>query len=364
MEVLAILLVLLILFMVIWYATPYYLIRFIEKKADALPDYKLRIHWIQINPIACSCDLEGLVLQKKSNLIPVPFFVADRVHVAMQWTQLIHFDLRSNITLLAPVVNFVHGPTAETSQTILEPAWVTAVKQIVPLRINQFKIHNGDVHYYDFHAEPKINLQIMDLDLEADNLTNTTKSKDLMPQSIRVSAHPISKSAGLEALLRVNVDIKPPTFSEKISLDKVPLTGLNSFIAKYSSVYAKSGTFSLYSECLSENGGYKGYLRPYFKNLVFEPLPKDKDSIAALWSTIANGVKDILENGKTDTVATDIPVKGNYSDPKMDYMAAFFGILQNAYIHALTEQFKTPELAPGGHPPVQPKLDKPVAPKP
>ena len=93
-----------------------------------MPDYKLNIHWVQINPIACNIQLEGLILQKKNNAIPVPFFTARKVLVAMQWTQLIHFSLRSNITLLEPVVNFVNGPTAATSQTILQPEWVTTVQ--------------------------------------------------------------------------------------------------------------------------------------------------------------------------------------------------------------------------------------------
>jgi hypothetical protein len=362
-EVLAILFVLLVLFMVVWYTTPYLLRDYLNKRGSELPDYKLNIHWIQINPIACNIQLEDLVLQKKNNAIPVPFFTARKVLVAMQWTEIIHFDLRSNITLLEPVVNFVNGPTAETSQTILEPEWVTTVKKLVPLKINQFKIHHGTIHYYDFHADPQIDIPITDLELVADNLTNTTQSKDLMPQTVTITCHPV-KTGSLEAHLSVNVDLKQPTFAEKVALDNIPLPALNSFIAKYLSVYAKSGYFTFRSEMISKKGSYDGYMKPFFKDLVFEPMPKDRNGIAALWASIVNGLKGIVENGDTKTVATQVPVHGEYKDPNIDFWAAAFGVLQNAWFQALSQKFNIPALAPGGKPPEQPKLDKPVPPTP
>jgi hypothetical protein len=359
---LAVAFVLLVLFMIIWYTTPYLLRDYLNKRGSELPDYKLNIHWIQINPIACNIKLENLVLEKKDNAVPVPFFTGRTVLVAMQWTQLIHLDFRSNITLQEPVVNFVNGPTKATSQTILEPEWVTTVKQLVPLKINQFKIHHGTIHYYDFHADPQINIPITNLELEADNLTNTTRSKDLMPQTVTVSCKPV-KTGRLVAHLSVNVDLKQPTFAEKVAVDNVPLPALNSFIAKYLSVYAKNGYFSFRSEMVSKEGSYDGYMKPFFKDLEFEPMPKDRGGIAALWAGIVNGLKGIVENQDTKTVATQVPVHGKYKDPHIGMWSAAFGVLENAWFDALTQKFNSPELAPGGKPPAQPKLAKPVPPR-
>jgi hypothetical protein len=363
-EVLAVLFVLLVLFMVVWYTTPYLLRDYLNKRGSELPDYKLNIHWIQINPIACNIQLENLVLQKKNNEIPVPFFTARKVLVAMQWTQLIHFDLRSNITLLEPVVNFVNGPTAATSQTLLQPEWVTTVKQLVPLQINQFKIHHGVIHYYDFHADPQINIPITHLELVADNLTNTTRSKDLMPQTVTITCHPVSEKGSLEAHLSVNVDLKQPTFAERVALDNIPLPALNSFIAKYLSVYAKDGYFSFRSEMVSKEGSYDGYMKPFFKDLEFEPMPKDRGGIAALWAGIVNGLKGIVENDETKMVATQVPVHGQYKDPNIGIWSAAFGVIKNGWFDALSQKFNSPQLAPGGKPPDQPKLAQPVPPKP
>jgi hypothetical protein len=353
--------VLLILFMVVWYVTPIELRNFLNKRGSSLPDYKLTIHQVQINPIACSIDLENIVLHKKDNDIPVPFFTSPDVHIAMQWTQLIHFDFRSNITLLSPVVNFVNGPTKATSQTVLEPAWVDAVKELVPLQINQFKIHNGDIHYYDFHADPEINLQMTDLEMVMDNLTNTTRSKELMPQTITVTGRPLTGT--LDMKLSVNVDLKQPTFAEKVKIDGIPAPALNSFLAKYGSVYAKSGRLSFLSEMVSKNGSYDGYMKPFFVDLEFEPMPKDRHGLAAIWASLLNGVKGIVENDQK-VIATQVPVHGEYKDPDIDFWAAAFGVLQNAWFQALAEKFNSPELAPGGKSANPTTLAKPVPPKP
>ncbi len=151
---LTIALILLIAFLTVWYATPYYLRDYLNRKGEGLPDYHLHIDWVQIHPWNCSIDIETVRLTKNSAKIPVPFFTCPVVHVAMQWEEILHGSMRSSISLIEPVVNFVQGPTPETSQTILEPEWVTAVKKLVPLRINRFTVTRGDIHFYDFMPIP------------------------------------------------------------------------------------------------------------------------------------------------------------------------------------------------------------------
>jgi hypothetical protein len=264
--------------------------------------------------------------------------------IALQWSQLLHLSFRSNVLLFSPVVNFVQGPTPEQSQTFLEPAWVTAVKQLIPLEVNRFEVVNGDIHFYDFHADPKIDLQMNNVHLVADNLSNSNHSKALMPTTVTLTGTPFKKGF-LDAQLAVNTDLKQPTFSEKIRLDKIPAPALNAFLAKYGSVYAKSGELAFYTEMVSKEGAFNGYLKPYFQDLEFEPVPKDRDGLGAIWAGIVNIFKDLLENDK-DVMATRIPVSGRYSDPDVDIWSAAFGLIKNAWFEALAKQFDKPELAP------------------
>jgi hypothetical protein len=337
-------LVMLVAFLFVWYATPYFLRDYLNRQGEHLPDYHLHIEWVRIHPWNCSLDVERVRLTKRSDEIPVPFFTCPRVHVAMQWEEIFHGTLRSSISLVQPIVNFVQGPTPETSQTFLEPAWVTAVKQLVPLRINRFTVTQGDVHFYDFHADPKIDLQMDQVELSLDNLTNSNHSSSLMPSTAVLTGRPF-KVGKLDAHLAVNVDLKQPTFAEKVRLEDIPAPALNAFLAKYGSVYAKSGELAFYTEMVSAKGNFNGYVKPFFQNLQFEPMPKDRNGLAAIWAAIVNGMKDLLEN-KDDAVATKIPISGHYSDPDIDFWSAAFGLIRNAYLQALAQGFDHPEIAP------------------
>jgi hypothetical protein len=336
--------ILLLAFMAVWYATPYFLRDFLNKKGAGLPDYHLHIGWVQINPWNCSIDVEDVTLAKRSDEVPVPFFTCPRVHVAMQWREILHFSLRSSISLTRPVVNFVEGPTAATSQIVLEPAWVSEVKQLVPLRINQFTITQGDVHFYDFHADPEINMEMDRIELSLNNLTNSNGSKSLMPSTAVLSGRPFEVGE-FDANLALNVDLKQPTFAEKVKLENIPAPDLNAFLAKYANVYAKSGELNFYTEMVSDKGDFKGYAKPFFQNLEFEPVPKDRKGLAALWASIVNGLKDVLQNDK-NAVATTVPISGHFQDPNIDFWSAAFGLVKNAYLQALAQGFEHPEIAP------------------
>jgi hypothetical protein len=335
-------LALLLLFLGVWYSTPYFLRDFLNKKGEGLPQYHLHINWVQINPWNCSVDVEDVRLAKEG--IPVPFFTCPRVHVAMQWSEIFHWTLRSSITLSSPVVRFVSGPTAESSQLILPPEWVTTVKKLVPLRINRFSISDGVIHYEDFHADPDIDMITDRIQLSLDNLTNSSGSRSPMPSTAVMTARPFQVGV-FSANVALNVDLKQPTFAEKVELKDIPAPALNAFLAKYGSVYAKSGTIALYTEMISAKGDYNGYAKPFFVNLKFEPVPKDRAGLAALWASLVNGVKDVLEN-HDNAVATTVPISGHYTDPNIDFWAAAFGLLQNAFLQALAQGFNHPEIAP------------------
>jgi hypothetical protein len=337
-------LVVLVLFLAAWYLTPIYVRDYINGKGDSLPDYHMHVDQVQINPWNCSVDVNRVVLVKKSNMIPVPFFTSPRVHVALQWSEILHGSFRSRITLVYPVVNFVNGPTAETTQTALEPEWVTAIRQLVPLKINRVTVVDGDIHYYDFHANPEIKMEMTDVEVSLDNLTNSTHSTALMPSTAEMTGRPF-KRGKLNVHLALNTEMKQPTFAEKISLENIPAPGLNAFLAKYGSVYAKTGNLAFYSEMVSAKGGFNGYAKPFFQDLVFEPMPKDRGGLAEIWSALVNGVKDVFENDN-NAVATTIPIAGKYSDPNIGIFSAAFGIIENAWFQALSHGFKTPEIAP------------------
>ena len=62
-----------------------------------------------------------------------------------------HFD---------PRVNMVAGPDSDQSQIGISGVWIDAIKALIPWRVNQVRIRHGDVHFLDFHADPKVDLEL------------------------------------------------------------------------------------------------------------------------------------------------------------------------------------------------------------
>jgi hypothetical protein len=55
----------------------------------------------------------------------------------------------------------VNGPTEEArTHTDVDKPWAQKIKQLFPLKINRFAVHNGEIHYRDFSGNPKVDVVV------------------------------------------------------------------------------------------------------------------------------------------------------------------------------------------------------------
>lgn len=90
----------------------------------------------------------------------------------MEWPAIFKGKLVGTIKVEHPVLNFVKGPTEETSQTSMDGDWRDVVDDLLPLKLNSFEINNGEIHYQDFHSDPKVDVYSDNIHILAENLTN------------------------------------------------------------------------------------------------------------------------------------------------------------------------------------------------
>jgi hypothetical protein len=332
-----VLLVLAIGIVVIWFSAPYFVRNYINRELSSLPDYTGRVEWVRIHPLTASLDIYDLRLDKKSGHIPVPYFYSPRWNISLQWSQILHGAERSSVTIFDPRINAVAGPSSDQSQFSISKVWIDAIKQMIPWRINQLKVHNGDIHFLDFHANPQVDLELNHLELDAENMSNSEGLKLPLPATVKLSGDPLL-TGFFEMDLSVNLDEKYATFSQTFRMEHVPAVGANSALQNYLKVRVKSGQIGLYSELTGDKGIYHGYVKPFFYNLEFEPKPSDSGNLGAIWSSVLNTVKGLVEDDKK-TIATETPISGRVDQPQMDVLAALGGVLWNAYIEALRPGF-------------------------
>jgi len=333
----AVLLGLAILLAGLWFSAPYLARDYINRSLSGLPDYAGRVEWVRLHPLTVSADIYNLHLDKKTGEVPVHFFYSPRWNVSLQWSQILHGVLRASVTIFDPQVNLVAGPSTDQSQFGISGVWIEAVKELIPWRVNQIRIHNGDVHFLDFHADPKVDLEVSQVELAAENMSNSQGLRIPLPATIKITAKPLL-TGSFTMNLAVNFDEKYATFSQNFQMQHVPAIGANSALQKYLKVRVKSGEIGLYSELTGDKGIYHGYVKPFFYQLEFEPKPADEGNPGAVWSGVLNTVKGLFENDKR-AIATQTEISGRIDQPHIDTLGAIFGILWNAYIEALRPGF-------------------------
>ena len=233
-------------------------------------------------------------------------------------------------------MNFVGGSGA-SNQAGGGTDWRQTVKDLVPLQINRFTIVDGQVHYVDPTAKPKVDLEVDDLDVEATNLTNSEDLSGSLVATVKAHGKPLGLGQfNLEASVDPYAD--QPTFDMNASMKGVPLVKGNDFLKAYGKLDLEAGTLDMYTEIASKDGHFKGYIKPLLHDTKVVSLKKDLKEggpIQTAWETVVGAAKGILANDKTENVATVIPIEGSFKNPKVDAWATIAEALRNAFIQAL-----------------------------
>jgi hypothetical protein len=330
----------------VWFSTPYFVRDYINRGLSGLPVYTGRVERVRIHPWTASLDIYDVHLDKKTAEISGHSFYSPRWNIALQWSQILYGAQRASVTIYDPQINLVADPDSQQSQIFIGKAWLEAIKELIPWRVNQVVIHQGDVHYLELHSSPGVDLELSQLEVDADNMSNSLGLKVPLPATVKITARPLLTGT-FEMNLAVNFDEQFATFTQDFRMEHVPAAGANAVLQKYLKVRVKSGEIGIYSELACDKGIYHGYVKSFFYRLEFEPKSTDEGNPGAIWSGILNTVKGLFESDN-QVIATQSEISGRADQPQVDSTSVIMGILSNAYIQALRTGFDP------NHPPVKP----------
>ncbi len=317
-------------------ALPYVAKHYLNKTLqNDLKGYTGSVADVDIALIRGAYSLDKLTLKKKNGKVPVPFLDVDRIEFSVEWQALFDGSLVAEITAIHPKLNFVDGPSEAQTQTGEEGNWQATVDKLFPLRINKFVIRDGEVHFRNLHATPKVDVFMNDLDLVARNLTNSEDISKTLVATVDGNAK-IMGDGRLTTHLDLNPLQKQIPFNLDLSLERVPLTKLNDFFRAYAKIDMEQGTFNLYSEIAGGNGKFNGYLKPIFKDAkVLDVKEDDEKPFRLIWEAGIGLVNTIFRNYPKDQVATKIPVSGDLNNPDVDVSTTVIKVLENAFVKAI-----------------------------
>jgi uncharacterized protein YhdP len=316
-------------------ALPRFVQRFVDRKLEELPGYTGSVADIDLSLWRGAYQIQGLRVMKTGGKVPVPFVAAREIDLSVEWKALLHGSIVAEIELYEPKLNFVNAKDPARRQTSMDSKWTDTVRDLVPFEINRFAIHDGQIHYRDLESEPRVDVFVQRLNASAHNLTNSEDIGGTLYASFAGKALAMG-SGSVSFKGRVDPYAVKPTFDLAFGLSDLELKQLNDFLQAYANVDAEAGSFSLDAEFRASHGRFRGYGKPFVKNLQLLRWNEEKESfLGKLWEGFVEVVSEIFENHKHDSIATRIPFSGSIDEPSADIFATIGGVLKNAFLKSL-----------------------------
>lgn len=336
-------LVLVVLLVGLRIALPHIVKYYANRKLNEIPEYSGHIDRVRMHLWRGAYEIDGVSIFKTQGHVPEPFFTTPSIDLAVETRELIHGHFVGSISMSHPQVNFVQGPTPETTQSGFNKPWGRTIASLFPFEINRFAIQDGRIHFENKFKKVPVNIYMTNLDAVATNLTNARQIVNPLPAGLIAEARTIG--GGIFHIdLRMNPLDAAPTFQLDAMLTNVDLVDLNNFLEAYGKFDVARGRLQLFTSVASLHGQYKGHVKILFQNLdVFQwEKDKHKNILKVFWEAIVGTLTDVFKNQPHDQLGTDVPVSGSFDKSKVDIWAAVGSLLHNAFIRALLPRLERP----------------------
>jgi hypothetical protein len=309
----------------------------VERVLARTPGYVANVRDVDLALWRGAYVIEGVTYDKIDKNERVPFLAIERIDLSVAWADLMEGELVSEIALWMPVVNFQRSPAAEETQTGEDVAWQDRVRELSPIRIDRFDVHAGFVHYRDTTFDPPLDVHLSDLDLEANDLSNTGGER----LSRIVLAAKTSGGGELKASLELDPFAIPPRFDLDAALLDLDLTLLNDVFRALAGFDFEQGRADVFLELAANDGRVTGYVKPLLSDLDVLSWGGEEpgdDVIDLLWEGIVGASGEALQNQPEDQLAARIPLEGAIEDPAIGIWPLVLSLLRNGFVRALLPQ--------------------------
>jgi hypothetical protein len=192
--------------------------------------YTVRIGSLDFHPIGLSVDLKDVTVIQNDHPEP-PVARLDTWHASIHWRELLSGNLVSDQSVHHPVLHITR-PQAEKEfrdeASIQKGSWQEAVFAIYPLKINEFKLTDGDITYRE--NERSKPLHVSHLNIRATNIRNVRSTSRHYPSELHADAvlfdgGALTLDGRADFLAEPHAGIKAAISLEKIDLvNLLPLT--------------------------------------------------------------------------------------------------------------------------------------------
>ena len=307
---------------------------YVNRKLSEIPGYRAHVQAVTLHLWRGAYQIHNIDIKKTSGKVPEPFFSAPLVDLSVQWHALLFEHAAvGNIEIHRAKMNIVNGPTRDTKQTDVDAPWADKIKQLYPLKINRFAVHNGEIHYRDSTLVAAEDIPFDRVEMVGTNFTNSKKLSKSLIADIRIEGRPM-RAGDARAQISLDPYAKAPTFAANLEVKELPVTRLNEFAQAHGGFTFKEGTFLMAMEASSRNGVYQGYIEPVFDHMVIFNEQSLQNPGKFVWEAILGALTEIVRNHPKDRFGTKVPFSGTFEHPNPDVFATISNAFRNAFVQA------------------------------
>ena len=323
-------------------ALPGWITDFLNAKLDRMGDYHGSVTDVDLHLWRGAYSIDGLRIVKRTEKIPVPLLAVPRMDLSVSWRALLHGGIVASIDVWQPEVNFVDSDD-QAKQTGTGVDWRTQLEQLMPIRLDEVRIHDGRMHFRNFSSEPQVDLQATQVQARILNLTNV-RDKDGRAADLDLTARMLGQ-APLESHVTFDPLASFEDFELRIKLTQIELRRLNDFLQAYANLDVKTGNGDFVMELEARDKNLNGYAKPLFKDVqifsVEQDIKRQKDNpLRALWEAVAGGIENLFKNQEENQFATRVEIRGRVDDADTSAWQAIVAVVRNAFVEAYRPQFE------------------------
>lgn len=294
------------------------------------PLYGLQIRDLDLHFLRMAYTFEGTRgTLKKSGF---EFLSIKRVDVSLAWRELFRgrfvadVDVtEADLKLTTASIKALSGQGAERIAADAKDVKDTTV----PFDLERLRCINSRFLFADVAGlPPEQGFQLSQVEAIAHNLTPADEDG----LSLFVATGAIQGTAKIKLVGQARTKQDPPDWSINVEMREFDLRKLNPVARRVVPITFKKGRMSLYSAAQSLDGELRGYVKPFFRDLVIVGDRMDFKNVNQVLVEIAGTVGNfILKNNESGALATKVSFRSEGGKVKVDTGKAIALSLENAF---------------------------------
>jgi hypothetical protein len=236
----------------------------LTERFERMEYYTISFSNIDMSFIDGSYAIENIEVIENESKAPIPIFTADALRFTLPWSNAIDGNFFCNMDMVGAKLNFVRGPSPETSQTSVQSELIRVLKKLSPYPVDKFQA-KGEISFRDYHQTPRIEMVVSRIELNGTNLRNTAKEELLLHG--KISGTGTIGGGSIQLDMKVNALQNEPIFEMETRLQNIDMNSLADVLKSDHDVKLDHGTLTLTATTVAEENKIVTNVTRSFKNL-------------------------------------------------------------------------------------------------